>query len=244
MRSAAENPRAVIGDNAPPAPTPFDVSTNTVEALFEEARHWLDGAAITSQDEADAVGRLLATARDARSFVDGHRASEKKPHDDAGKEVQARYRPLLQRAELVATTCKTVLTPWLSAKEDEARRVAEEARLAAEQETQAAREAVRCASSLDEREAAEAQLRDARRAETEAHKLSKVKGQAQGGERAIGLRPTYVAEVADAHAYLKAIWAERHPDLISFLSTLAQKQTDAGRRELPGVVLHEIRKAA
>ena len=44
----AENPRAVVGDNAPPAPTPYEVSVEEIESLWIEAENFLDGEPITS----------------------------------------------------------------------------------------------------------------------------------------------------------------------------------------------------
>mgnify|MGYP006871987512 CR=1 FL=1 len=46
----AENPRAVIGGNAPPEPTPFDLVCENVESVYLEAKNWLDGAAIETQN--------------------------------------------------------------------------------------------------------------------------------------------------------------------------------------------------
>lgn len=244
--TAADNPRAVAGNNNPPAdePTPFDLASNTVSALFEEARHWLDGSTVATQAEADAIGLLIDTARKAKSHVDDARKEAKRPHDEAAKAVQEQFKPLLARADLVISKCRDALSPFLIAQDEAKRKAAEEARLAAEAKLAEARASVRGADTLDEAETAEAALREARRDEAAAGRLEREKAQAKGGERAIGLRTSYRAEVVDAAAFARHLWTTIPDGLLYWLGEEAQRLVRAGARNIPGVIVHEDRRAA
>lgn len=59
------NDRAVIGGNNPPEPTPFELSKQAIEDLYEEARQWLDGDPVSTQAQADALNTLQARIKDA-----------------------------------------------------------------------------------------------------------------------------------------------------------------------------------
>jgi hypothetical protein len=79
--------------------------------------------------------------RKARKDADEARVAEEKPHDDAAKAVQQKWKPLLDKCELAETTAKKALTPYLEAKEAQQRAEAEALRKAAEEAAERAREA-------------------------------------------------------------------------------------------------------
>jgi hypothetical protein len=128
MDALALDQRHAIGANYPPEPDPFDAIKCHVEDLAETARGFLDGSGVTTQAEADAVSKLMDEGRKASKAADGARADEKRPHDEAGKAVQAKFKPLIESADRVVTICKQALAPFLMAQEAEKRRIAEEAR--------------------------------------------------------------------------------------------------------------------
>src|SRR5690349_4076026 len=99
------NPRAVIGGNNPP-PSPFEIAQKAVEDIYGEASMWLDGATVDSQELADGIGNLASELRKARKLADETRKIENKPFDDGKAEVQARYKPLLDKADLAIEACK------------------------------------------------------------------------------------------------------------------------------------------
>ena len=49
------NPRAVIGDNVPPEPTPFDLSWAEITDLFDEAKLWMDGEPVATQAQLQVI---------------------------------------------------------------------------------------------------------------------------------------------------------------------------------------------
>src|SRR3546814_17507768 len=63
--------------------------------------------------------------RQAKKAADEQRVIEKKPHDDAAKAVQTKYKPLIDKCELAASVAKKALVPWLEHLEAEQRADAE-----------------------------------------------------------------------------------------------------------------------
>jgi len=61
-------------------------------------------------------------------LADENRKEEKRPHDDAAKVVQSKWKPILDRAALAIDVCKKALTPYLAEKERKQALVAEAAR--------------------------------------------------------------------------------------------------------------------
>jgi len=244
---------AGLGHNNPPAePTPFDLSKAEIEDLFAEAGNWLDGSGVQSAEDAEGVSRLLDMIRKASATADERRKTEAKPFDDGKAEVQARYGTLIGdtkamkgKAVLAAECCKKALTPWLAKVEAEKRAVAEAARREADAKAAAAQEALRASAHDDlmAREAAEAQIRDARRAEAVATRAENDKAQAKGGTRATTLRSYFRPEITDATAFARWLWAEHKHELVGHLMTIAERHVANGSRTMPGVTVHEDRRA-
>ena len=219
------NAHAAIGHNR----TPFDDASDAVEAVWTEAQHWLDGATVSTQAEADAIGTLLDMARKAKKATDEARVVEKKPHDDAAAAVQARYKPLTARCDAISDAAKKALQPFLVAQEAakrERERVAREAAEAAQREAQAA---FAKAQGLAEREAAEAAAERARVAEIQARVAAKDTGRAKGGARAISLREHKVAVVTDLHKLMAWVWNNDRSALAGWAETYVAGALRAGQ---------------
>ena len=252
------NPRAIVGGNHPPAPidevppTPFEMSEVEIGDLYAEAKNFLDGEPIASQALADAVSKLIDDLRKAAKLADERRVEENRPFDDGKAEVQARYNALIEdnkkagrfgKAILAMNLAKQALAPWLQKLEDEKRAAAEAARKIADEKLRAAQEALRASqvADLEKREAAEALIREAEKADAAATKAENDKAHAKGGAKAMGLRSVWRAEMVDASAFAKYVWVDHRPELTEFLETLASKLVLGGKRSLPGVNVIEDR---
>lgn len=233
----------MIGHNAPP--TPFDGFAAHIGDLFDEAGNWLNGEGVNNDAEAEGVSRLLNMLRKARKDADAARTEEKRPHDEAAKEVQAKWRPLLDKCELAEATAKRALAPYLQRKEAEQRAEAERLAREAEEAARKARKAHQ-ASDSDLATAGNAKVLEkaAAQLQREAKRAEKAKVHATGGERAIGLRSVWSASITDYTAFARWAWERRADDLRPFLDDLANKEARAGQRDLPGVTITEERKAA
>lgn len=240
---AADLDRFGIGGNSPPEPTPFDAIKVHVDDLMETARGFLDGTGVNTQAEADALSKLMDEARKASKAADGARAEEKKPHDEAAKTVQAKWKPLIEAGDRVVAVCKQALAPYLEAQEAEKRRIAEEARRAAEQAAQAAAEAARQAhaTDLEAQERAAALAKDASKAETAAKKAEGDKAHGVGGARATTLRTSYKPVMVDGVAAARWFWSNRREECETFFLSLAETEVRNGKRQLDGFRIDEVR---
>ncbi len=242
---AADVDRLGIGGNLPPEPSPHDAFTAHIDDLFAEACNFLDGAEIASEGEANAVSALLDQIRKASKDADKARAEEKKPHDDAAKAVQARWKPLLDKADLAVNAAKKALAPWLMKVEAENRAKAEAARKEAEEKAAAARAALAVVdtSNLAAQAEAEALVKDAAKAEKFATKAEGAKAHATGGARAVGLRSYFHPELIDPAEALAHYRATQPGALRAFLLSLAETDVANGARKLPGFDVIETRRA-
>lgn len=215
-----------------------------VDDLLLEARNYLDGEPIASEEQAEAVSSLLNRLRRVSKDADDARKAEKKPHDDAAKAVQAKWTPIISKADLAASTAKQALAPWLCKVEEEQRRAAEIARLEAERLAAIAAEAHKDAiGNLQATEDAERVLKAAGAAERHARQAEKARPLAKGGERAIGLVDVFTPVLTDPCTALKH-YREHQPEALkAWLLDQAKADVRAGKRSIPGFTIEHQRTA-
>ncbi|MFT4056886.1 MAG: hypothetical protein QM681_20440 [Novosphingobium sp.] len=215
------NPRAVIGGNHPPEPTPEVAAAkpsgrNAIDThvadLLTEAGNWADGVAIETEGQAAAVGTLHRNLQTAVALVKDNATTEKKPHNEAISEIQAwqngyvasglKGTPDGKLTKAIAATGR-LSAAWLQKAEDERKareQAAADAALAAAQEAIALRTEAKETTDLAVMDKAEDALADAkallRTAETVAKE--KVRVDAGEGQRAVTLRTIYHADLIDA----------------------------------------------
>lgn len=239
------NPRATIGGNMPPEPTPFELAEAEVYKLYDEAALWLDGAAVDSQELADDIANLMNMLRTAEKAADAARKAEKEPHLEAGRAVDAQYKPLLDKAKLATDACKKALAPWLTKLEAEKRAAEAEARRVADEKRAAAEAAIRArdAANLEQTAAAEALLKDAKKAEAAASRAEKATAGAGGSVgRKAGLRTVWTATMTNSAEALKHYKAAKPDALKAFLLSLAEADVRAGVRSIPGFSVTDEQK--
>ena len=237
---------ATIGHNQPPEPTPYEKVRDEIEELYTEAAGWLDGVAIETKGQADGVSTLINLIRDARKTADESRKLENEPYDTGKAEVQARYNPLLKRCDLAVDACKKAIAPWLEKEKAAKEAIAAKARAEAEEKQRIAEAAIRKASldNLAEREKAEALLKDAKKAETEAKRAERDTAKAgMGIGRATSLRTTWRPVMTDPLAAIRHYWVQDQKAVALFLLTLAESDVRNGKREIPGFSVIEERVA-
>lgn len=235
---------AAIGHNGPP--TPFDECVGEVEKYYDEAKLWLDGDPVTNQEMADGISKLMEALRQTKKMVNDRRVEEKKPFDEGAAEVQARYKPLIEKCDNAVTVCKKAITPWLEKREAEQRAEAEAKRAAAEaaaKEAEEARRAARESADLEATEQAEALTKQAEKAGKSADKASKSKAHAKGGARAVSLRTKHVPTVTNYVEAAKYFWANRRNEMNACIDDLVAKEVAHGARDIPGVEIVTERTA-
>lgn len=245
MADDAPNPRIFEGANNPPEPDPFETIRIHCEDLYMEAKHWLDGAPITSDAEAEAVTRLLNDARDAATAADAQRIIENKPFDDGKAKVQEKYAPLIADTKKVTGTmvrlqaaCKAALEPWRKAKAAEAAAIAEAARQEAEKKAAEAAAAMRAsAGNLGEREAAEELVKAADVAHRDANRAAKA------ATTGTGLTTFYRAEMVSQREAILHYMKDQPGEFIGLCQRLADADVYAGKRAIPGFNVIEDKRA-
>lgn len=245
--AVATNPRAVIGGNKPP----FELSKEAIEDLYGEARNWLDGDPIASQEQADMVQKLLRDIQAAEKEADERRKKEQEPFKTEIDTIQARYNELIGNNKSVKgltvkaiEACKAALAPWLKKVDEENQRKAEEARKEAAEKQRLAMEAMqaRDGTNLEENEKAEALVREAKEAEAAARKAGNAKASAKGSGRAVTLRDYYEPEITSETEFARWLWTAHRAEMTAFLNTMAVKMIASGVLKMPGVTVHHDRR--
>lgn len=225
---------SAIGHNAPP---PFEAWSLHIEDLFKLVSDTTAGGTVQNDEQEAALDALLDDFRKARKAADTERAAEKKPHDDAAKAVQVRWKSLLDKCDMAAEEIKRLLTPYRTAKQRAKDEAARKAREEAEAKAAAAQEALRQSDDLEARFAAEAELKQAKKLEAVANRIDRT---------ATGLRTYWEAEITDRKAALLHYLKEQPEMFALLIQDLADKdaRNEATRRPIPGIVFHERKKAA
>jgi len=233
-----------IGHNGGPPMTAFEAVKINITDLYEEAKQWLDGSPVETQEQADAINTLKATIKDAIKAAEEQRVKEKAPLDDQIAEIQSRYNELIGNNKSVTglaikaeQACNAALKPYLLKL---AEQQAEQARIAREEAERKQREALeavrqRDAANLQSRDEAEAKIQAAKEAEEAAKRAEKVKAHAKGDGRATGLRTVYRAEMVDFKTAAAWTWKERNEELRVWVQEQADKAVrDQKLRAIPG----------
>jgi len=221
-----------IGGNSPP---PHEAFALTIDDLISLLSASISGGPVSNDDQEAAIDGILDDLRTAAKDADKARAAEKKPHDDAAKAVQAKWKPIIDKAINGADAAKNALTPYRTAKQRAAEEAARQARAEAEAKARAAQEALRASEELEDRLAAEEALKQAEKQTKAANRI----------ERApTGLRTYWTAEITDKKAALIAFIARNPAAFEELIQRLADQEARGTRPEIPGIIYHEQKKAA
>jgi hypothetical protein len=245
---ASQEAAPPVGHNNPPVLTGFEAYEAHIKDLLAEAQHFLNGDGVQSPADAEAVGKLMTMLKTTQKDADKARAEEKRPHDEAAKAVQAKWKPIIDRADMATDLCKKALTPWLQKLERERVAAADAARAQADARAKEAREALEAANfaaDLEARQAAEAKIKEAAKAEKSADKIETATVRLEtGASRATTLRSYYSARMIDRKAALMHYLVEKPDEVTRFLQSLADADVKAGRRVIQGFEISEERRVA
>lgn len=220
------------GHNGPP---PFEAHSMHIEDLFKLVSDTTAGGEVVNDEQEAALDDLMDQMRQAWKGADAERVSEKRPHDEAAKAVQAKWKPLLDRANAGIAEIKAKLTPYRTAKQrarDEAERKAREE---AAERLRMAQEAHAHSDDLESRFEAEQNIAAAKKLTVAANKSSR---------ETTGLRTYWEAEITDRRAALNAYLKRRPEAFMETLERLAAEDARGARPAVPGVLYHERKKAA
>lgn len=115
---------AVTRSNQAPADDSLDALKDRIEDLSREADKITE---VKSQSDADRAADLANKLGELQTTADDCRAAEKRPHDDAAKAVQTKWKPVIDAADAAKRRIKGVIAKFLTAKEAAERLAREEA---------------------------------------------------------------------------------------------------------------------
>lgn len=233
-------------DKEKPEYTAFEMLKINIDDLYEEAKNWLDGEPIKTQQEADAVATLIDRFQKAWKAADDQRDKEKRPHMEAANAVQARYKPLLDAANTAKDVAKSAQTVWLKKQRDALKELADAAAALALKQANEARIAIseaNASADLDAREKAEDLVADAQALIADAKAIAKEKPQAKSadGSRALGLKSIWITSLEDGIQAMRHYWLipERRAEIEDLMLDMARKDVRAGVRSIPGFKIEE-----
>jgi len=105
---------AVVGHNSAPVDGTIEAMAERLDDLAREAEKLIAKGAATKSDEADQASDLANTFSEMESRANRLREDEKSPHLEAGRAVDGKWRPLIDRASDLKKRLKLiVVTPFL-----------------------------------------------------------------------------------------------------------------------------------
>jgi len=220
---------ATIGDNS------GDLSlAEQIKEFASQALGWFRKHGVTDKKSSDMAANYRAELLRLAKSADGEREAEKRPHLEASRAVDAKFKPIIEEANSAANEIRDGLTKWMRA---------EEARLEAERQAkyEAERKAAEIARKAAEDQRAKQMAEDPIAALTsEPDPLPElplppepVKIQA-GGQRGrkTGFREVTKYVVTDYAAALAHV--KDHPDVRAAVEKVCAAQAKAGAA-VPGV---------
>ena len=221
---------SMMNHNNPPPHEAFMLAAEDMLTLASDNT----AVPVTTAEQESALSDLLDDLRKMRKDADNHRKEEKKPFDDGAKAVQARWVPIIDRLEHAALGVKKHVEGFRIARQKAKDEAARKAREEAEAKQQAAQQALRNSDDLEERFAAEEQLK-------QADKL--VKAANRSDREATGLRTSWVATITDRKKALYH-YLDREPDIfVELIQKLADRDARGTRAPVPGVEFSEKKEA-
>lgn len=205
---------------------------------------------INGQESANKAAQIITDLRALWKMADTQRQTEKRPHDEAAAAVQAKFKPMLDDAELAAKKLLASVDGWQKAeqrrlqKEADEKAAAERKRIADETAARLKAEAEARAAEAEDGEVADVPSDDDIRARAEqvaaetapaAEVVEKPK--ASGAySRAVSKSKRKVGVITDEDAFIAALKGQ--DDLTAWLQDKANKLARAGTK-LAGMTISE-----
>jgi hypothetical protein len=201
-----------IGHNKPPA---YDKDKYAefelkIDKLKEAAQKWINGGEIKDDEQSSKLADFINGAKQLKNKIEQTRKSEKQPYLDAGKQVDAAFKVIIDKSDISINAVTALQTAYLAAerkKQQEEERKARELAEAAQREAEEKARLAERTNSLDAVDTAQEAFEEAESAKQKVQEIAKQKVQAQsftGAGRVQSLRVRLVAgEITDDVALFK-----------------------------------------
>lgn len=222
--------------------TPYDEIAHEIGELYEQIA---GVTAIENEAQHEAVTALFEALHDAGKRAEALRVEEAKPHQEAEKEVQSKFHPLIGntkagKGKVVRgkEVLQDLLAPYRKRIADEKAALARKAEQEAEAERLAAIEAMRASSGdIEAREQAEQQLVSAEMAEKVAKRANKE------STTGLGLRTVWTAKIVDQRAAVLSAMKREPEKFIELALEIGKRAATSGVREMSGYEIYSERVA-
>lgn len=236
------NPRAVLGANNPPPYDPdklADLAARTDDFMAASTKIRQEHNPIQSEEAAKLLTDHVAGLRGLKKQVDDGRIDAKRPHDEAGKAVQAAFNPLIERIDRAITAMLAMSNDWQTRKRVEEQKRRDEEKAKADALRKVADEQAKAAAAsgdLDAEVKAEQAKKDADEAEKLAAREVKVSvGSATGAGRTISQREVKTIEVTNINLlFVRFREAPEVAEVLTKLATAHVRAKDWDGIDLPG----------
>jgi len=237
-----------MGHNKPPSD--FEELKGRIAEQIEVADKWITKRPEVTDDEmAKSLDGFIDQCRQLAKTAETMRKAEKEPHLEAGRQIDRRYKPLVDNLKAAAERLKGPLGRWLEKKQreaDEARRKAQAEQAERERTAREAEKRAQESNTLaDKMKADEA----AAQAETAAKKTESVPERAAVkhdlGTRATSLRTYTEITVTDMAKVPSSILRKVPAEVV--VKVVREGLRDGSidiKNPPPGVEIRQVRKAA
>ena len=221
------------GHNNPPSPA--ELFSDEIASLKERIASFPPVTEPNAGEARDLIGLAKKLAKD----IDAKRDEENRPHLEAGRQVDATYKPLVDEANAAPAPLSKALMDHINEQKRIAAEAAEKSRRLAEEE------AKRAAQLADDPILGEDVVDTAKLAQQKAEvaaasvkTVATVKG--SEGFRAAGVRVSYRAKVINGVAMVN--YYAGHPDVIAAALKVANAdaRTSKGSIKIPGVEVETV----
>lgn len=219
------------GHNNPPSEHAFALEVDT---LFETLAASIAGGTVTNDEQEAALDALSKDFLRAGQDAEKARKAAKEPHLEAGRAVDAAFKPVTDKATRGKTECLAAITPYRQEKQRLKDEIAAKARREAEEQRLAAQAALQATEDLDARYEAEIQLEAASKLEAKANRIDRAP---------TGLWTWHEAEIVNKKAAFLCYLALHEERFMALVQDMANHDARNGRPQRDGVTYHE-KKAA
>ena len=238
-----------IGDNNGPAFNPEVVSEFEAKAreFADAAGAWKEAGSIESDEQAAKANDFLSGTRKLAKEVEDRRKAEKQPFLDAGREIDAAFKKVINLLDGAANMVKPLQQDFLRRKEAEAAKARAEAERKAREEAEQAEAARRAAEARNDVAGQQEAEERAKAAEEEAAKAAKFESakasSATGGGRTQSLRTVKTARITSINQAM--LHYRDRPEMAELILRLANADARAAKDQeitIPGIEITIERK--
>lgn len=236
-----------VGHNQPPD-SDFDDLKARANDFGQSAVEW-GQAGVDDDQNAALLKEFVSGARALIKEIEEMRTARKQPYLDAGRAIDAQFKPLRDAVEKAGKTAKDLLTSYLTKKErelvEQRRREAEEAAKREAEAQAAAAEAERQGDMVAAAEAQERAEREAQAAEKAAAPEATRARVTGGAGNAMSMRAFRVAQI-DVLPLALAHY-KHHPEIAAAIVRIANVEIRASKGadiEIPGIKIVTKRRVA